>query len=71
MKWVRAIVYNIILMVEVLLSPLLPKLYESYGAKPDSLIGVIMFISIMFLGQTFLLVMLYLSAIKNKNLKDF
>jgi hypothetical protein len=70
MKWVRAIVYNIILMIEILLSPFIPKIYESYGIETESFVGVFIIGSLIIVGQLILLVIFYISAIRNKDLKD-
>lgn len=70
MKWIRAIVYNIILMIELLLSPFIPKFYESHGIGENSLFGVFILGVFIILGQMVLLVVFYISAIRNKDLKD-
>jgi uncharacterized membrane protein len=70
MKWVRAIVYNIILMIELLLSPFIPKIYESHGIETESFVGVFIIGSLIIVGQLILLVIFYISAIRNKDLKD-
>ena len=70
MKWFRAIIYNIIVLGEILLSPFIPKFYESYGIKGDSIFLVVITGVLILLGQVVLLIIFYISAIKDKELKD-
>lgn len=70
MKWFRAIIYNIIVLGEILLSPFISKFYESYGIKGDSMILVVLVGVLILLGQVVLLMIFYISAIKDKEVKD-
>ena len=71
MKWFRAISYSILVVLQVIISPLLFKWYKNeMGLEYDSVIGVAIFLGFLTIGEIILMVSFYVSAIKDKDLKD-
>jgi len=72
MRWLRAIGFSTFTILQVLGSPILFNYYqETLNIEQDSMIGIFIFATFYFILLFIVSVLFYISAIIDKDIKDF